>query len=638
MKYRGEIDGLRAIAVLPVVFFHAGFDVFAGGFIGVDVFFVISGYLITSILIYELGVGEFSISKFYERRARRILPALFSIMLFSFIFAWALLGPNDMKSFAGSMGAVPLFFSNIFFWLQSGYFDTSSEIKPLLHTWSLAVEEQFYVIFPLFLYFIWSVGRGRVLLILVILFFASLFLSVYGWHHFPDAAFFTVPTRAWELIVGCISAFIISDFDFKGLNKKILNVGGAIGIGLIFLSIFIYDERTPFPSFYALMPTLGAVMVICFSNAETCIGRVLGSRPFVWVGLISYSIYLWHQPIFAFARLYKMDGRPSALMMLSLVISTFFVAYLSWRYIETPFRISKSIKRYQLAAFVFAGSLFFSLAGLWGYRSDGWSDFRMSADQINLMKTVSFSPKRNQCHTGGNLYTPPEKACVFFSDRVTWAVLGDSHGVELSYALANLLKFRGVGVKQLTFSACAPSYTVNNVKDPCARWMRDALDYLDKSPEIVNVVVTFRLNQYLFGKHDGFYPDFPDLVLPVNRNETWGSYLAILKHLHESGKRVVVVLQAPEIKRRVDDLVFRNKDNGKDVIGSSLQWWLLRNGFVYENLHAIPSGIDVIDPRDIFCDDVSCYATRQGISLYFDSDHMSVSGADLVAENIINRY
>lgn len=637
MKYRGEIDGLRAIAVLPVVFFHAGFNVFAGGFVGVDVFFVISGYLITSILIHELEVGGFSISKFYERRARRILPALFSIMLFSFVFAWALLGPSDMKSFSGSMGAVPLFFSNIFFWLQSGYFDTASEIKPLIHTWSLAVEEQFYVIFPIFLYFIWSAGRRSVFLILFFFFFLSLFFSVYGWYHFPSAAFFTVPTRAWELIIGSLAALVVKDFNFERLNKGILNTADFAGIGLIFLAVFVYDERTPFPSFYAFMPTLGTVMVILFSSSDTWTGRVLGSRPFVWIGLISYSIYLWHQPIFAFARLSKVDGRPNAMMMLFLVSLTIFVAYLSWRYIETPFRNSNNINRRQLTLFALFGSLFFIIAGLAGYRSDGWRDFRMGADQIRLMETVKFSPKRGQCHTGGNSYTPPESACVFFSDRVAWAVLGDSHGVELSYALANLLKVSGVGVKQLTFSACAPSYNLTNLKDPCARWMKEALDYLDRSPEVNNVVVTFRLNQYLFGKHDGFYPDFPDLISAGDRVETWKSYVAILNHLHASGKRVVVVLQAPELRRRIDELIFRGTDFPKDIVGSSLKWWLLRNEFVYKNLPDIPAGVDLIDPRDVFCDDVSCYATRHGVSLYFDSDHMSVGGADLIAAKILER-
>ena len=207
MDYRREIDGLRAIAVLPVILFHAGFETFSGGFVGVDVFFVISGYLITTIIIAELEQGKFSIINFYERRARRILPALFLVMLVCIPLAWFWLLPRDMQDFSQSLVAVTVFASNILFWRESGYFDTAAELKPLLHTWSLAVEEQYYVIFPLFLMSFWRLGKRWIMILLVAVFVVSLALAQWASLAKPSAAFFLLPARGWELLVGAFAAF-----------------------------------------------------------------------------------------------------------------------------------------------------------------------------------------------------------------------------------------------------------------------------------------------------------------------------------------------------------------------------------------------------------------------------------------------
>jgi peptidoglycan/LPS O-acetylase OafA/YrhL len=221
MDYRREIDGLRALAVLPVILFHAGFDSFSGGFVGVDVFFVISGYLITTIILAELEQGKFSIVNFYERRARRILPALFLVMLVCLPFAWLWLLPIDMKDFSRSLIAVSVFVSNILFWRESGYFDTATELKPLLHTWSLAVEEQFYVVFPLLLILLWRLGRRWILVTLGLAFFASLALSEWATYANRSAAFYLLPTRGWELLLGAFAAFYLSKSNHKDFGKVV---------------------------------------------------------------------------------------------------------------------------------------------------------------------------------------------------------------------------------------------------------------------------------------------------------------------------------------------------------------------------------------------------------------------------------
>jgi len=273
MKYRAEIDGLRALAVVPVILFHAGFELFSGGFVGVDVFFVISGYLITTILIEDLENQRFSLVNFYERRARRILPALFFVMFVCIPFAWMWMLPTQMKDFSQSLVAVSLFASNIWFLRESGYFDAAAEEKPLLHTWSLAVEEQYYVLFPIFLILTWRFGKNRVFWMIVVMAAISLLLSEWGWRNKASANFYLAPTRAWELFAGSIAAFIVQT---KGVQKS--NALALTGLAAIIFSIFFYDETTPFPSVYALLPVLGVVLLVLYADKRRLLLRYLARK------------------------------------------------------------------------------------------------------------------------------------------------------------------------------------------------------------------------------------------------------------------------------------------------------------------------------------------------------------------------
>jgi len=301
MQYRAEIDGLRALAVLPVILFHAGFEWFSGGFVGVDVFFVISGYLITTIIISEMAEGKFSIVNFYERRARRILPALFFVMAACLPFAWLWLTPADLKDFGQSLVAASAFSSNILFWIEGGYFATASELKPLIHTWSLAVEEQYYILFPIFLMLTWRLGIKWILILLSTVFFISLGIAQWGAYNSPTAAFFLLPTRGWELLVGVFAAFYLkynTHLKSHSLNQAL----SLLGFGMIVYSIIAFDETTPFPSLYALVPTIGTGLLILCAVPKTFVHRLLSLKYIVGIGLISYSAYLWHQPLLAFAR------------------------------------------------------------------------------------------------------------------------------------------------------------------------------------------------------------------------------------------------------------------------------------------------------------------------------------------------
>jgi peptidoglycan/LPS O-acetylase OafA/YrhL len=368
MNYRREIDGLRALAVLPVMLFHAGFELFSGGFVGVDVFFVISGYLITTIILAELELEKFSIFNFYERRARRILPALFLVMLVCIPFAWVLMTPADLNSFAKSLVAVPLFVSNIFFWRDGGYFETAAELKPLLHTWSLAVEEQYYVLFPLFLMFFWKLGKRWIHATLIFVFLASVTLAQWGAYAKPDASFYLLPTRGWELLIGAFAALYLSTENRKEFSKSLSDFLGWLGVALILYAVFAYSKATPFPGLYALIPSLGAVLIILFATQQTTVGKFVGNNLFVGVGLISYSAYLWHQPVLAFARHWFKDL--DQFLILLLVTLVFVISYFSWRFIEQPFRSKDRFNRKFIFIASFLGGLIFIFIGYFTSKID----------------------------------------------------------------------------------------------------------------------------------------------------------------------------------------------------------------------------------------------------------------------------
>lgn len=386
MDYRREIDGLRALAVIPVILFHAGFQTFSGGFVGVDVFFVISGYLITSIILSELEKGKFSIANFYERRAKRILPALFFILLASLPFAWALLLPNDLLSFSKSLISISFFSSNIFFWTERGYFGEAIELKPLIHTWSLAVEEQYYLFFPLLLLFI-SKNKKLLKATLIALLLFSFGLCVWLTKIHQDTAFYLLPTRLWELLVGSLVAFALFGKD-RDLNSNffVSTILEFFGLFLILLSIFYYDNSTPFPGYAALAPVLGSAFIISYSSQSTVLGKILGARIFVAIGLLSYSAYLWHQPIFSFAK--HSDSIPHGPSTYFLMIGiTFILSFISWKFVEQPFR-KLPLSRNFIYVFSLIGLGLFAAIGYFGVKSNGFINRYSQEDALVLNNTM----------------------------------------------------------------------------------------------------------------------------------------------------------------------------------------------------------------------------------------------------------
>lgn len=636
MKYRREVDGLRAVAVIPVILFHAGFDAFSGGFVGVDVFFVISGYLITGIISAELAQGKFSLVGFYERRARRILPALTVVVAACIPLSWLLLAPSDLKDFWQSVVAVSLFASNILFWLESDYFDAAAELKPLLHTWSLAVEEQFYLFFPLLLALVWPLGARRVVAVLLGAGVASFALAQWTTENHPAASFYLLPTRAWELLIGALVALRFTTASMpERVPPAARSALGIAGLALILGSVAGYDEHTPFPSVYTLTPTVGTALILLYGTAGTWVARALSGRVIVGIGLVSYSAYLWHQP--AFAR-HASVGEPPGWVYLLLSVASLVLAVLTWRYVEQPFRYGRSFARPRVFALAAASAAVLAGIGLWGSVGRGLEGRPMSEAQRRVLATAQASPKRNECHTEGPDYRKPQAACELHASPSSWAVFGDSHAVELAYGLADALEASGVrsGVRQFSFSGCAPSYGRANTDSHCARWTKEAVEFIASDKSIDSVVVTYRIHAHLFGSHEGVYPRQPSMGNDAQRAEVWDSYLGVLKRFVAAGKHVTLVLQAPELPRPVSNLVLRHSRPAR-VPGVDVAWWNERSAFVRARLQEVPPAVDIVDPAAMFCDVRYCFAVQDGTAHYFDDDHMSVAGTRVVAAEVLRR-
>jgi peptidoglycan/LPS O-acetylase OafA/YrhL len=428
MKYRAEIDGLRALAVLPVIFFHAGFEFFNGGFVGVDIFFVISGYLITTIIISEMAEDNFSIVNFYERRARRILPALFFVMAACLPFAWLWFLPSDLKDFGQSLVAVSIFSSNILFWIEGGYFGTAAELKPLIHTWSLAVEEQYYVLFPIFLMLTWKLGIKWILILLSIIFLISLGVAEWGAYNSPSGAFFLLPTRGWEILVGVFAAFYLNYNTH--LKSHIINqVLSLLGFGMISYSIIAFNETTPFPSLYTLIPTIGTGLLILYAVPKTYVHKLLSMKFIVGIGLISYSTYLWHQPLLAFTK-YRVLGEPSDLNLIILCAASLVIAWFSWKFVEMPFRSKTKVSRRSIFKFALIFTLFFSVAGLWLHNNNGALEYYPKEKQKILANFINPSDYVNKRHKQIRLLEFSKS-----NDKKDILIIGDSHSEDLVNAV-----------------------------------------------------------------------------------------------------------------------------------------------------------------------------------------------------------
>lgn len=664
MRYRAEIDGLRAVAVVPIVLFHAGFGVFTGGFVGVDIFFVISGYLITTIILRELQEGSFTLAGFYERRARRILPALYLVLAVCLPLAWLWLMPQDMRRFSKSMMAVAVFASNVFFSSTSDYFEKAAELKPLLHTWSLAVEEQFYILFPLLMIVIWRGCRTRMMAIVAILSLLSLLLAHFGSALNPRSTFFLLPTRAWELGMGCLVALHLKSRMGAVGAGAMSQVLSLIGVGLILISLICYTEATPFPSLYALVPTLGAALIILYAVPGTLVARGLGSRAPVAVGLISYSAYLWHQPLFALAR-HRSVQEPGADVLAVLTVLTFLAAYVSWRYVEQPFRSASIIGRRGIAAFSVAGVLLTAGIGWAGTMAKGFA-FR-TEPQVAAMQAIDmdlFETRVRSCWHAVDEAPTIESACSIGSPglRPSFVLVGDSHAGALMHelgAMAGRSKLAGLGY---TYRNCPPLKDAVTLRPEapdatCHRLRKSFFEGLANDASIPGTVVmnarwVLLTERERFDNEEGGREGGKKWVWNVGSRDTdHGIAMAqifgdSIRAVLETGRTVILVYPVPEMGWRVPAALAKILSfEGALVPGSastSHRRYLRRSAAAVAALDAIGDHPRLfrVRPSDILCDTIvagRCIAHLEGQPLYLDDNHLSEPGARLVVPEILER-
>ncbi len=638
VSYRPDVDGLRALAVLPVLFFHAELG-FPGGFVGVDIFFVISGFLIGSLVLSEIQDGTFRLVDFWERRIRRIFPALAVVVIVTFIAGSIWMVPQHFAELGQSIVAQPLLVANFYFWKQSGYFETASEFQPLLHTWSLALEEQFYLLFPLAMIFFLRKGMAKVWAAMVVLMVASLAWSIYGSFHFPDFSFFLIPSRIWELILGVMLALLPKRQTAKPWLDNLL---GWSGLAAIVYAIFFFDVNTVFPGYAAVLPCLGAALLI-FSNSPSpnSTGLLLGTKPLVFIGKISYSLYLWHWPAIVFLK-YTFISEVSSFHLVGALVFSFVIAVLSWKYIETPFR-KKSYcgKRKQLFAVAAVLSVLFIVTGTILYKTDGVPG--RFPEYVSKHQKIR-SPFD---HTGGLAQlskngTLPVIGAEGESARGSMLVWGDSHMGALLPVFDKLGKEHGIKIYPVQTPGICPTaetYSVSSSeagKDPGT----PVLKYLETSP-IKQVFMTARWDLYVFGLPGGeknylLCDGETRSRTPEEAGRILVKYLRkTVSRLNEMGIKVYLMRDVGLQPRSVPETVAQAASRGMDLNSFSIPASQVRAKAAPMNalLDEALAGLDVtiLDPIPSLTDDSGRYLmAKDGVAIFNDRDHFSPAGTNIM--------
>lgn len=630
---------MRAIAVIAVVLFHFGVPGFTGGFVGVDIFFVISGYLITSIIWNQRQAGRFSFVDFWARRARRILPALFVMILAVLAVGWFLLAPKDYEELGRSVRYQVMFVSNLLFMRQDGYFDVASDLKPLLHTWSLAVEEQFYIVFPLLLTVLSSrLKHWRLALFGVLL--VSFGLSVWAVAHHPEKAFFLLPMRAWELLAGAMLAVAPrSQWRLTPASAQAVSLGG---FGLIGLAVFGYDRSTPFPGAAALLPTLGVVALIWANgHRQTLVGGLLASRVLVGLGLISYSWYLWHWPVFVFASYASVD-ETGPVGIAGLILLTLVLGYLSWRFVEVPFRERRLLAgQRQILLAAGCGVLVLGLAGQALRWTDGLPS-RLPAQALQYAKGKEWRPELMRCLADDK--TPDDKLFCHYgaptSIPAKALVWGDSHATALIPVFEDGAQKHGVSVILASSPGCIPVQGLEH-DQTCARFNQRVEQAL-KPQSVGDVVLVARWSLYLYGDVKGdlghALKDPRGRYERANAEQQLAEGLQATVHrLRSSGHRVWLVKEVPlqsfSPPYRLSRLAMLHRPTAD--VGMDVADHLKRQAFIsqlFAQIAASDAGVAVVDPAPRLCDASGlCRVERDGHSLYTDDNHLSEVGARWVA-------
>lgn len=625
------------MAVLPVILFHLGLPFTPGGFVGVDVFFVLSGYLITRQIALDLAENKFSLLEFYDRRIRRLFPALFAMLAGSTILAVIVLLPRDLDDFGESLAATVISISNFYFWHVSGYFAPAAETMPLLHTWSLAVEEQFYLIFPLLLMLLWRYAHAYVWRTLAALALLSFAASIWAVGHAPETAFYLLPTRAWELLLGSLLALA------PGLaprSSSLRNLAVGLGLAAIAVAVLAFQAGMPFPGLAAALPCLGAALVIWGGEPGPSAGppeqarpltlRLLSWPPLVFIGLISYSLYLWHWPLLVFAT--QWSPTPLSLLETALVAAASFgVAALSWKFVEQPLRRGQSLWTTRRLRVRYSGVAVVALA-LIGIMLDiggGFPSIQPKAVLAVVDDARDKSPIRERCHFERSEFgrRPLSETCVFGApSKREVIVFADSFGAELSFALSEIAAEQRIQARQITASACPPMLGYMAASSPgCERHNELMMKGLAEKPPS-----TILLAAAYFAR------------LPANeerRVDFWRALERTVSLLRQAGHEVVLLgAWPPHPNGDLPHTLAKELRRGRQVEDYVFNVDPVRAKIIDENLQSIADRQDAtyLPLLKAICGDTrTCRAYVHGQSIYFDGRHISMSTARHVVRDVI---
>lgn len=627
IPYRPDIDGLRAIAVTSVVIYHVSESVLPGGFVGVDIFFVISGFLITSIIRTELAEGTFSLLAFYERRARRILPALFAMLAIVTAVSAIVLIPNDLESY-GKLLTYAIFFSaNIRLARENDYFADETSENPLLHVWSLAVEEQFYFIWPILLLALTRFAPRYILLIAVVLFVLSLMASEHQIDQYKKQAFFLLQYRAFELLIGALLAFWMSRQPGSRLMSEALAVTGMV---LIVISLATFDEQTRFPGFNALLPCLGTALLIFSANSsKTFVARILSFRPVVAVGKVSYSWYLWHWPPLAFAKYVHNGPIDTVDTLVALGVGTI-AAILSYRWVEKPFRTRvfthmSALRTFRQAAVATVVLLVFAQT----FRLSNGLELRLSAEAKNIVEQTKV-PNQRELGCIDRIADKGSFRCAFGTASEPEILLwGDSHARHYLAAVATIATEKGLAGRAVIRSSC-PAYmrTPRERTHTCDRWNEEIIREIETSRRLNTIILAGRWTVYARdpeNSHD--VEDFKgDHFLPALRQ--------LLEWLTNRGLQVIILDQVPEFEQNIRDCKIKAISFGLDmshcgrISRESHERYQKRTNGAFLDWERSLKNTTLFDPEMAFCTSEICRAfDASGTPLYYDDDHLNIAGA-----------
>lgn len=620
-KYRADIDGLRAVAVAAVVIYHFGAYWLPGGFTGVDVFFVISGFLITTIMRREISTGDFSLIAFYRRRIRRIVPALVFMLTCLLTAGWFFLMPAEYALLARSAKYAALGWSNLFFLRNTDYFDVLAEAQPLLHTWSLGVEEQFYLVWPLALVLAarFGVPQRKLLILLLLSTLASFLYANVLILIEPKSAFYLPHARFWELSVGALVAFAPN---IK--SEKLSQIASSLGLCLVLGSFSLLEAGNPFPGLNAMWSVLGAALLV-WPKESNIAAQILSRKPLVGLGLISYSLYLWHWPIAVYFRYFTLGREPKFIESVLLITLSTILALLSYYLIERPFR-SKGLPG---ATFAAVGAGILVLTSIVITRGDGFPD-RLPDQVVRLASGVNdFSKNTARCRHDDQSKLPEFEGCILgdtaqIPDVALW---GDSHGMEISDALGDLLQRSERSLQILAYSGCPPiaGYVAERSKG-CAAFTVAAENQIISESQIKTVVLASRFELHIkdFGASN-FEKDFEKTV----------------RNLVNAGKKVIIVRSTPTFAVSVPLAAGRLQLVGiRRVPTISIEQYLDRTKVSREMVDRLGKRfptIVVIDPLSTLCNFGECPLVQDGQSMLFDDNHLSMAGARRVAESIYDQ-